>query len=243
MLLTLLLGLPALAADLENDDEKPTLAEPTDERRTSKAKEDESSAASAASALLEKDRVRSIQQKPYLKRGRVSLTALGNLTLNDAFYSKVGGSVGAAYYVRETLAIGVRASLISVIADDDLQTAKANFQSVIVSSNPGWSAMGELEWSPLYGKVHFYNSILHLDGYLFGGLGAVAAPSPEQAFALGVGIRVVAKEWLAFNIAFQNTSYVSTPAGSSLGLIQNLMTLNIGVSLFIPFSSTAGAAE
>ena len=60
---------------------------------------------------------------------------------------------------------------------------------------------------------------------------------------LGLGMRFVAKDFLAVNVALINTSYVDQPLGSSKGAIQNIMTLNAGISLFLPFSSTGRDAE
>jgi outer membrane beta-barrel protein len=245
-LLSLSLGSTSWAqrgTDLQDEEGKKQLAEPEDDRRAKKGGDDSEDSGNGSVTTLDKDRVRSIQQKPYLKRHRFSLTGLGNISLNDPFYSKVGGSVALAFYLQETLAIGVRGSLVHALAEDDVRTAKSNFQNVIVSSTPSWAAMAEVEWSPLYGKVRFYNSILHLDGYLFTGFGAVSARTPEPAFELGIGMRLVATDWLAFNLAFSNTTYSSAPLGSTLSLTQNLMTLNAGLSLFIPFSSSGGGAE
>jgi outer membrane beta-barrel protein len=170
LLTALLLGSLASAADADEAEEAKNLAEPTDVRK-------EEGRAAAPAARFEKDRVRSVQLKPYLKAGRISLTASGGLSLNDAFYTKLGGSLGLAYHLRDTLAFGLRASLIRVREEDDLRTARANFQSGIVSSSPEWLAMGEVEWAPLYGKVAVYGSILHFDGYFLGGLGTVWARS------------------------------------------------------------------
>jgi outer membrane beta-barrel protein len=236
LLTALLLGSLASAADADEAEEAKNLAEPTDVRK-------EEGRAAAPAARFEKDRVRSVQLKPYLKAGRISLTASGGLSLNDAFYTKLGGSLGLAYHLRDTLAFGLRASLIRVREEDDLRTARANFQSGIVSSSPEWLAMGEVEWAPLYGKVAVYGSILHFDGYFLGGLGTVWARSPELAFEVGAGLRLVAKDWLAFSLSYQHTSYVSQPAGGQLGLIQNLSMVSLGTTVFFPFSSAGGGAQ
>jgi outer membrane beta-barrel protein len=243
LLLALLLGSTSLAAkSAEEEEEKKNLAEPTDERGAAK-KSGEGSEGQGERTRFERDRVRSVQLKPYLKAGRVSLTVLGNASLNDPFYAKVGGSAGLELHIKDNLGIGVRASLIRVLEEDDLRTARANFQSAIVSSTPSWSAMGELEWAPIYGKVAVYNSIVHLDGYFLGGIGTVYARQPELAFEFGAGVRWIARDWIAFNLVWNTTAYVDTPPGGSLGLIQNWMTLSFGLSVFFPFFSAGGGAE
>jgi outer membrane beta-barrel protein len=139
---------------------------------------------------------------------------------------------------------------MQVVPSDDVRTAKGTFNSKIYNSVPEWSAMGDLEWSPLYGKVAFLNSILHFDGYLLAGAGVVRTETsalPDRglnpAADLGLGMRFVAKDFVAVNVALINTSYVDQPLGSSKGAIQNMMTLNAGISLFLPFKSTGRDAE
>lgn len=200
--------------------------------------------------ITQEDRVKSVQRKVYLKKGRFELTPLISISVNDPFYSKVGASLRGAWYLSDTLAIAARASLIQVVPSDDVRTAKRTFNSKIYNSVPEWSAMGDVEWSPLYGKVAFLNSILHFDGYVLAGAGVVRTETSSlpgrglnPAADLGLGMRFVAKDYLAVNVALINTSYVDQPLGSSKGAIQNVMTLNAGISLFLPFSSTGRDSE
>jgi outer membrane beta-barrel protein len=200
--------------------------------------------------ITQEDRVKSVQRKVYLKKGRFELTPLISISVNDPFYSKVGASLRGAWYLADTLAIAARASLIQVVPSDDVRTAKRTFNSKIYNSVPEWSAMGDVEWSPVYGKVAFLNSILHFDGYLLAGAGVVRTETSalegrglNPAADLGLGMRFVAKDYIAVNVALINTSYVDQPLGSSKGAVQNVMTLNAGISLFLPFSSTGRDAE
>ncbi|QSQ27922.1 outer membrane beta-barrel domain-containing protein [Pyxidicoccus parkwayensis] len=200
--------------------------------------------------ITQEDRVKSVQRKVYRKKGRFELTPLISISVNDPFYSKVGASLRGAWYLADTLAIAGRASVMQVVPSDDVRTAKRTFNSKIYNSVPEWSAMGDLEWSPLYGKVAFLNSILHFDGYLLAGAGVVRTETsalPDRglnpAADLGLGMRFVAKDYLAVNVALINTSYVDQPLGSSKGAIQNMMTLNAGISLFLPFKSTGRDSE
>jgi hypothetical protein len=56
-------------------------------------------------------------------------------------------------------------------------------------------------------------------------------------------MRFVVRDWLAVNVALINTTYVDTPTGTTKGATQNLMMLNVGLSIFIPFKSTYREAE
>ncbi len=196
------------------------------------------------------DRVKSIQRKVYLKKNRFELAPLVTFSVNDAYYSKVGAAVRGAWYLADTLAISARLSAMQVVPSDDVRIAKRTFQSRIFYSVPQWSAMGDVEWSPLYGKVAFLNEILHFDAYLLGGMGVVNTEmskvegrGPSLAADLGMGVRFVARDFLAVNVALINTSYVDQPLNTTKGATQNMMTLNAGISIFFPLKSTGREAE
>lgn len=196
------------------------------------------------------DRVKSVQRKLYMKRGRFELAPSFVINVNDAYYTKVGGSIRAAFYPHDSLAIAARFTLMQTSPTDDVRVAKRNLNSRIFFSVPQWMAMGDIEWSPLYGKVSFLNSILHLDGYLVGGAGVVytetsSAPgrTVNPAFDLGLGLRFVVKDFLAANVGLINTTYVDTPTGTTKGVTQNLMMVHAGLSLFFPFKSTYQEGE
>lgn len=196
------------------------------------------------------DRVKSIQRKVYLKKNRFELTPLLTFSVNDAYYSKVGAAVRGAWYLADTLALSARLSAMQVVPSDDVRIAKRTFNSRIFYSVPQWSAMGDVEWSPLYGKVAFLNEILHFDAYLLGGMGVVNTEmskvegrGPSLAADLGLGMRFVARDFLAVNVALINTSYVDQPLNTSKGATQNMMTLNAGISIFFPLKSTGREAE
>ncbi len=199
--------------------------------------------------ITQDDRVKSVQRKLYLKRRRVELAPYVMVTINDPYYTKFGGAIRAAFYPADSLAISVRGSYMTVLPSDDVRVAKSVFQSRIFFSVPQWSVMADFEWSPFYGKVSFFNSILHLDAYVLGGMGIVftetsipTAAAPDRtvkpAADLGVGIRFVAKDFFAINVALINTSYVDQPTGTDKGGGQNMMAIYAGFSLFIPFKST-----
>jgi len=196
------------------------------------------------------DRVKSVQRKVYLKKGRFELAPLVTVSVNDPYYSKVGAAVRGAWYLADTLAISARVSAMQVLPSDDVRIAKRTFQSRIFYSVPQWSAMGDVEWSPLYGKVAFLNDILHFDAYVLGGMGVVNTVmssvdnrGPSLAADLGVGVRFVARDFLAVNVALINTSYVDQPLNTSKGATQNIMTVNAGISVFFPLKSTGREAE
>ncbi len=203
------------------------------------------------------DRVKSVQRKLYIKRGRFELAPAALINVNDPYYTRVGGQLRLAFYPADTLAIAARFALMQTLPSDDVRQAKRTLQSRIFFSVPLWNAMLDLEWSPLYGKVSFLNSILHVDGYVLAGGGVVftertGSPDPgnnnqprpiNPGFDLGVGLRFVAKDFVSVNLGLVNTTFVDTPVGTTKGATQNLMMIQLGVSLFIPFKSTYREAE
>ena len=200
--------------------------------------------------ITQEDRVKSVQRKLYLKRHRLELAPYVLTTLNDPYYAKFGVALRLAYYLSDTLAISLRGNFFSLQATDDVKIAKRDFSAKIFYSTPFWSAMADAEWSPIYGKVSFMNSILHFDAYLIGGAGVVnsdtssiAGVGPHPAADLGLGARFVAKDFLAVNLALINTSFVDQPLGTSKGAIQNIQAIYVGISLFFPFKSTFREAE
>jgi outer membrane beta-barrel protein len=210
-------------------------------------------------SLVEDDRVKSIQRKVFLKTHRFELLPTIFVSLNDPYYSKWGGSLRGSFFLSDTLAIAVHASIYDLLPTDDVRTAKANFQSRIFYSVPKWSILGAVEWSPIYGKATIFNTIIHFDGFILAGLGALWSDTsstpldsknpggptrgPNIAGEFGIGFRFMTTDWLAVNLAVINTSYVDTPAGTNKGAIQNILALNAGISLFLPFRSTGRESE
>jgi outer membrane beta-barrel protein len=255
-----LLLLPAVAAAQEQGfglDLSDPAATPSTPPSAANLVADEPRQPVARESLLEgerdvtvEDRVKSVQRKVYLKKNRFELAPFVSYAVNDPYFNKFGASIRGAWFLADTLAIAGRFSAYSVEKTEDVRLANRTFQSMIFYSVPQWSAMADFEWSPVYGKVSIWNDILHFDGYLLGGLGAVSTETSSlpnrganPAFDLGAGLRFVAKDWLAVNAALINTSYVDAPRGTTKGAVQNLMTLNAGVSIFFPLRSTGREAE
>jgi outer membrane beta-barrel protein len=205
------------------------------------------------------DRVKSVQRKLYLKKHRFEIAGFFSTAINDPYFRKYGMTLRPAWYLADTLAISLRLSGMRLDRTDDVPLAKRTFQSQLFYSVPLWGAVAGIEWSPIYGKVSIWNDILHFDSYLVGGVGAVltetswdpvnlacgkACPrGPNPAADVGIGMRFVARDYLAVNVAVINTSYVDIPTGTTKAAMQNMLTLNAGVSIFYPFKSTAREAE
>ncbi len=223
-LASLLLVAAPTPADLEPADSGPPRAAPA-----------KGEAQAPTPEGVETDRVRSVQRKELYKRGRLSITPQGSVSINDPFFTKAGGSLALAYHLTDAVGVGLRGGLLRALPAQDLQTARANVETAILADPPAWLAMAELEWSPLYGKLALGDSIHHFDGYLFAGGGVVATRTRNMAFEAGLGFRFGATSWLALNLSLQQTLYSSAPAGGTVAILQSLVSVNAGLTLFLPF--------
>lgn len=200
--------------------------------------------------IVQEDRVKAIQRKLYLKTHRFEFAPSVFTTVNDPFYYRVGIAGRLSYFFADSVGFGVRGAYYQTLATDSVSTAKRTFYSQITYSQPQWSALGDFEWSPLYGKATIFNSIIHFDGYVITGLGAMKTETSfttghglSPAGDLGIGLRFAFLDFLALNLSFIDTAYVDQPSGTIRAATQNLMTINLGISLFIPFKSTSRESE
>jgi outer membrane beta-barrel protein len=189
------------------------------------------------------DRVKAVQRKGFLKRGRFEVSPMLALTVNDAFYQKFGGALRLAYNLQDSFAIAVRGAYYTPYRTDNVREGKIAFQSQLLTSQLYGQAMVDGIWSPIYGKAAFLGkNIIHFDLFLSAGFGAVwtatsLAPrneGPHIATDLGGGIRFYPKEWLAFELGLQATLYPDQPILSVPGTIQNVFVANVGLSFFFP---------
>ncbi len=198
--------------------------------------------------ITQEDRVKSVQRKVYLRSQRFELTPMLSASINDPFFWKFSAALRAGYYLADTLAVAVRFNIIATLGTDDRKLAGITFGARILRSVPQWMAMGDVEWSPFYGKVSIFNSILHFDAYVLGGIGTVYTETsdkrlPNPAADLGGGIRFQIFDYLAAGVSVINTAYVDQPLGTTKSTTQNVVGLYAGVSIFFPFRSTGRESE
>ena len=189
------------------------------------------------------DRVKAVQRKGFLKRGRFEAAPILSLSVNDAYYQKLGGGLRLAYSLEDSFALAVRGTYYTPLRTDNVREGKQAFQSQLLTSQLFRSAMLDGVWSPVYGKASFLgDSIVHFDLYLAAGFGAAwsatsAAPrneGPHLAAELGGGVRFYPYEWMAFELGLMATFYPDQPVVSVPATIQNVFTANVGFSFFFP---------
>ena len=191
------------------------------------------------------DKVKAVQRKGFMKRGRFELEPLFSASLNDAFYQKFGYGLRAAYSLQDSFAIAVRGTRYDKLRTDNVREGKLAFQSQLVAADIQQQAMLDGVWSPIYGKAAVLaGSIVHFDLFLNAGFGLVwsstsGAPlnqGPHWATDLGTGVRFYPKEWMAFEVGLDATFYPDQPVALLPATVQRVFAANVGVSFFFPTS-------
>jgi outer membrane beta-barrel protein len=189
------------------------------------------------------DRVKAVQRKGFLKRGRFEVAPILALTVNDAFYQKVGGGLRLAYSLQDAFAVALRGSWFTPLRTDNVRTGKLAFQSQLLTSQLYGQLMLDGVWSPIYGKASFLaDAIVHFDVFLSAGGGVVwtstsQAPrdeGPHPAAEVGGGVRFYPYEWMAFELGLLATFFPDQPELGVPATIQNVFVANVGVSFFFP---------
>lgn len=191
------------------------------------------------------DKVKAVQRKGFMKRGRLELTPLFSATVNDAFYEKFGGGLRLAYNVEDSFAIAARYTRFTKYRSDNVREGKLAFQSQLLASDIEQQVMLDGIWSPVYGKASFrQKSIIHFDLFLSAGFGLVwsstsGAPldqGPHVAADLGGGVRFYPREWFAFELGLNATLYPDQPILQLPATVQKVFVASVGVSFFWPFT-------
>jgi outer membrane beta-barrel protein len=191
------------------------------------------------------DRVKAVQRKGFLKKGRFDVTPLVLASMNDAYYLKFGAGLRLAYNFGDTFALAARGVYYWPLTTENVRIAQIALDSQIVTSTLYGQAMLDGVWSPIYGKAAVLGrDIVHFDVYLLAGVGAVwsstsLAPQnqgPHLATDLGAGVRFYPKEWMAFELGVIATVYSDRAAESVPSTVQTVFGATVGVSFFLPTS-------
>lgn len=189
------------------------------------------------------DRVKAVQRKGFLKRGRLQLTAFATPSLNDAFMQKVGFGGRLAYNLQDSFAVAASGTWYAVGETGYIKQGVRAFNSQFLASEPTASAMLEGVWSPVYGKAAWLGrSIVHFDFYVVGGLGAVwsATSGPPRnegahlAAEFGGGIRFYPLSYLALELAVTGVVYPDQKDLAVPGTLQKIISAGFGVSFLWP---------
>ncbi len=191
------------------------------------------------------DKVKAVQRKGFLKKGRVELAPIFAATVNDAFFQKFGYGARLAYNLHDSFALALRGARYAKYRTDNVREGKIAFQSQLLESDIKQQVMLDGVWSPIYGKASFRgNDIVHFDLFLSAGFGYVWSGTsgppldqgPHLATDFGGGVRFYPKEYLAFELGMLATFYPDQPIAQLPATTQKVLAANVGVSLFWPFT-------
>ncbi|HOX46372.1 MAG TPA: outer membrane beta-barrel domain-containing protein [Myxococcota bacterium] len=192
-----------------------------------------------------RDRIKGVSGKLYLKSGRLELTLLPltSISLNDAFYQKLGGGLQLAYHFSDAWALGLTGTYSL-----NLDSGNANYygrqaEDIPYAGKRNFLFSLEGMWAPLYGKISVAAEwTLHYDTYILLGLGGIGGDqtggdlSFGVAGTVGLGARLFFLDWLALRLEFRDyllfndkVSYDKTEKTD----VQNQLMINIGLSFFV----------
>jgi outer membrane beta-barrel protein len=216
---------------------------------------------SAADAF--ENKVKPVSGQLYTKAGKLELTLpSARVSLNDAFFTKYMAGAKLGYHFAEWLSLGVGGAIgtsrptgstnVCPLGRGCREATDPELFQV-----PGlikWTAMAELAFSPVYGKLNvFAEKAVHFDLSLFGGGGLVAyrdvlsgdqlvatpgltpGTATSPAFHAGVGARIFLARWVALRLELPVTFY--RVSSLRTGNWQMQFFADAGLSFFLPVGS------
>ena len=205
----------------------------------------------------------------FRKAGRLELTASGDLSLNDAFFTKYFGGLEAGYHLTESLALSLRASgglatrsgsAVVCAASSGCTSATETMLRQVPGRIRGVAALG-LAWSPVYGKLNVLaEKVAHFDLAVLAGADLVArdevlsktdaellavdggSPKLETSygFHVGLGAHLFVSEFMAVRLQIKDLVYfVKVPNNGPGKDWQNQLFTELGLSFFFPTHNRA----
>ncbi|MFT3914834.1 MAG: outer membrane beta-barrel domain-containing protein [Anaeromyxobacteraceae bacterium] len=209
-------------------------------------------------------RIPPVSGQLYEKAGRFEATLSGNLSLNDAFFTKYFGGVKLGYHVSEFLSVSAQAAAGITRATGSTTLCPANSGCRDATPYELYQVPGDLKavyglevaWSPVYGKLNaFSEQVTHFDlSILAGGdlvsyrevISAARAtelrdaggePAVARTFGghLGLGVRAFVTPWMALRLEVKDYLFrVQVPNGGTDKKLQSQLFTELGASFFFP---------
>lgn len=188
-----------------------------------------------------KERIPSVSNRHFMKAGRLEFTLLPftSMSLNDAFYQKLGGGAQFTYHPADSLGLEINFLYTATIQTDMGKFFQQAMTALPKVSQLRWVLTGDITWSPIYGKLSlFTDDIVMFDAYLIGGFGvAYTEKGARLATDVGLGLRYFATSWMVFKLEVRDVLYTETlslDSGARFTDIQNHLLLMAAVSFFLP---------
>ncbi len=215
-------------------------------------------AARASAADAFENKVKPVSGQLYQKAGKLELTIpAGELSLNDAFFTKYMAAAKLGYHFNEYFSAAVTGAAGVSRVTGSTSVCPANEGCRAASATqlyqvPGfirWMAGAELAFSPVYGKLNvFAEKALHFDLSIMAGPDLVAyrdvllpdqTGTPGDATSIGghigVGARVFLARFLALRVEVKDVLY--RVPHLSTATLQTQLFADVGLSFFIPVAT------
>ena len=187
--------------------------------------------------------IRVIQHRLYEKVGDIELTIFGGIIPNNPFVDYYPVGLRAAYYLLESVSIGVDGEYIGETfrSEGELDTfLTGSGVNVDLLDLQQWRSHIGINWSPFYGKLAFLGlKLVHFDLNLHGGFGVVGVESitenrletetelkPEGS--LGAGFNFYINDLLGIRLDYRQ--YLFQKAG---GGVSHPSEISLGLSFFL----------
>ncbi len=208
------------------------------------------------------DRIKAVQGRMFLKKGRVEIAPSFLLGLNDPFTQDMGGQLNLEYFIAESLGINVNFGYVTDITADNstFVTPKTflekNELAVPEMGKMKYFASGGASWSPIYGKVSFLSDlIVHFDSFISLNFGVVGVEyrgwegdlsnrvekdmgGIRFMSSVGIGERIFLSRWLVLKFELKDIIYTMDlkPKYYPDGItdIQNHILGLVGVGIYFP---------
>lgn len=188
------------------------------------------------------DRVKAVQRKHFLKKGRLEAVPSFAISLNDAFNSKVGAGLALNYHLADSIALSLHYDKYYRAQSDNVRIAKRELRSLLLASAIDWTAGVDFVWTPIYGKLSWFNTIVQYDLFLATGVGGVWSQTSgdpvgdglHPAIDAGIGQRFSFTDWMAFEFWVKQLLYADRPQDREISEIQKVLTMNVGLSFWLP---------
>ncbi len=208
------------------------------------------------------DRIKAVQGRMFLKKGRIEIAPSFILGLNDPFSQNLGGQLNLEYFIAESFGINANFGYVTdITADNSTFVSPKTFLEKNELAVPEMGKMkyyagGGATWSPIYGKVSFLSQlIVHFDAFIslnFGIAGVeyrgwegemnnrVEKDMGGMRFmsSVGVGERIFLNRWLVLKFELKDIIYTMDlkPKYYPDGItdIQNNIVGLIGIGLYFP---------
>ncbi len=184
------------------------------------------------------ERIPAVSGRFFQKVGRVEVAPTLGLTLNDPFFDgmPIGGRV--AYHIFEEFAVGVSGEYYLNFASPVLVTGGGNVADVDFNRT-SFAARLDLMWAPIYGKLSLMaETVVRFDTYLSFSAGVVGPTdtAPEFAFGGALGQHYFINRFMAFTTELRAQMFrmARSPAIDSTRSFQSLLSVNVGLSFFLP---------